>query len=52
LRPMGLNITAMSYDGHVDVGVIADRDQVADVWCLIDWLSDSIGELEKATPDG
>src|SRR4051794_37671528 len=49
---MGLNITAMSYDGHVDVGVIADRDQVADVWCLVDWLDDAISELEKAAPVG
>jgi len=48
---MGLNITAMSYDGHIDVGVIADRDQVADVWCLVDWLDDAISELEKAAPD-
>ncbi|HET6817805.1 MAG TPA: wax ester/triacylglycerol synthase family O-acyltransferase [Mycobacteriales bacterium] len=45
---MGLNITAMSYDGHIDVGIIADRDQVADVWCLVDYLNDSIAELEKA----
>jgi diacylglycerol O-acyltransferase / wax synthase len=49
---MGLNITAMSYDGHIDVGVIADRDQVADVWCLVDWLDDAISELEKAAPAG
>jgi WS/DGAT/MGAT family acyltransferase len=47
---MGLNITAMSYHGHVDVGIIADRDLVADVWCLVDWLDDSIAELEKAAP--
>jgi diacylglycerol O-acyltransferase / wax synthase len=47
---MGLNITAMSYDGHIDVGIIADRDQVADVWCLVDWLTESITELEKAAP--
>jgi diacylglycerol O-acyltransferase / wax synthase len=47
---MGLNITAMSYDGHIDVGIIADRDQVADVWCLVDWLTESINELEKAAP--
>jgi diacylglycerol O-acyltransferase / wax synthase len=47
---MGLNITAMSYDGHIDVGIIADRDQVADVWCLVDWLAEGITELEKAAP--
>ena len=45
---LGLNITAMSYDGHVDVGIIADRDQMPDVWQLIGWLDDSLAELEKA----
>src|SRR4051795_9807519 len=47
---MGLNITAMSYNGHVDVGVIADRDQITDVWCLVDWLEEALGELEKSSP--
>ena len=47
---IGLNITAMSYDGHVDVGIITDRDQVPDVWSLISWLEDSLSELEKAAP--
>ena len=45
---MGLNVTAMSYDGHVDVGVIADRDLIPDVWCLVDWLEESLAELERA----
>jgi diacylglycerol O-acyltransferase len=45
---MGLNITAMSYDGHIDVGVIADRDQMSDVWCILDWLHDALTELEKS----
>ena len=45
---LGLNITAMSYDGHVDVGIIADRDQMPDVWQLIGWLDESLAELEKA----
>jgi diacylglycerol O-acyltransferase / wax synthase len=45
---LGLNITAMSYDGHVDVGIITDRDQMPDVWRLITWLDDSLAELEKA----
>ena len=45
---IGLNITAMSYDGHVDIGIIADRDQMPDVWRLISWLDDSLAELEKA----
>jgi diacylglycerol O-acyltransferase / wax synthase len=38
----------MSYDGHVDVGIITDRDQMPDVWRLITWLDDSLAELEKA----
>jgi WS/DGAT/MGAT family acyltransferase len=47
---MGLNITAMSYDGHIDVGVIADRDQIPDVWCLVEWLEEALVELEKEAP--
>ena len=47
---MGLNITAMSYDGHVDIGIVADRDQVSDVWCLVRWLEESLTELEKEAP--
>ena len=41
---MGLNITVMSYDGHLDFGIVADREQMRDVWKLIDWLGD---ELER-----
>jgi WS/DGAT/MGAT family acyltransferase len=44
---MGLNITAMSYDGHIDVGVIADRDQMSDIWCIVEWLDEALVELEK-----
>ena len=44
---MGLNITVMSYRGHMDFGIVADRDQMADVGCLIDWLGD---ELEALKP--
>ena len=44
---MGLNITVMSYCGHLDFGIVADRDQMKDVWCLLDWLSE---ELELLAP--
>jgi diacylglycerol O-acyltransferase len=44
---MGLNITVMSYRGRMDFGIVADRDQMSDVWCLIDWLGD---ELEALKP--
>jgi diacylglycerol O-acyltransferase / wax synthase len=44
---MGLNITVMSYCGHLDFGIVADRDQMADVACLIERLGD---ELEALKP--
>ncbi|HEV2811931.1 MAG TPA: wax ester/triacylglycerol synthase family O-acyltransferase [Solirubrobacteraceae bacterium] len=45
---MGLNITVMSYRGHLDFGILADRDQMPDVWKLIGWLQDGLDELEPA----
>jgi diacylglycerol O-acyltransferase / wax synthase len=45
---MGLNITVMSYDGHMDFGIVADREQMRDVWELIGWLRESLEELTPA----
>jgi diacylglycerol O-acyltransferase / wax synthase len=42
---MGLNITVMSYCGQVDFGIVADREQMRDVWKLIPWLGESLEEL-------
>jgi diacylglycerol O-acyltransferase len=42
---MGLNITVMSYCGHLDFGLVADRDQMPDLWKLIGWLEESLEEL-------
>ena len=42
---MGLNITVMSYRGHLDFGIVADRDQMPDVWRLIGWLREALEEL-------
>jgi diacylglycerol O-acyltransferase / wax synthase len=42
---MGLNITVMSYFGHLDFGIVADREQVPDVWSLITWLGEALEEL-------
>jgi diacylglycerol O-acyltransferase len=42
---MGLNMTVMSYCGHLDFGIVADRDQMPDLWKMIDWLADSLEEL-------
>ena len=43
---MGLNITVMSYMGHLDFGIVADREQMPDVWSLIGWLEDALSEFE------
>jgi WS/DGAT/MGAT family acyltransferase len=45
---MGLNITVMSYCGHLDFGIVADRDQMKDVWCLLDWLRDELALLRPS----
>jgi hypothetical protein len=42
---MGLNITVMSYMGHLDFGIVADREQMPDVWKLIGWLGEALEEL-------
>ena len=42
---MGLNITVMSYCGKLDFGIVADRDQMPDLWRLMDWLDDELQEL-------
>jgi diacylglycerol O-acyltransferase / wax synthase len=47
---MGLNITVMSYCGHLDIGIVADREQMPDVWCLIEWLGDALEELRPPAP--
>ncbi len=44
---MGLNITVMSYCGHLDFGLIADRDQMPDVHLLMQWLRDELAQLTK-----
>jgi hypothetical protein len=46
---LGLNITVMSYDGHLDVGIIADRGQMPDVATVMDGLEQSLTELEDST---
>jgi len=44
---MGLNITVMSYNGCMDYGIVADRDQMPDVGRLMPWLHE---ELEALKP--
>ena len=45
---MGLNITVMSYCGHLDFGIVADREQMPDLWTMIDGLRASLDELLAA----
>jgi WS/DGAT/MGAT family acyltransferase len=45
---LGLNITVMSYCGNLDFGIVADREQMRDVWNLIPWLGESLRELMPA----
>jgi WS/DGAT/MGAT family acyltransferase len=49
---MGLNITVMSYCGHLDFGIVADRDQMPDLWSMTDWLAEALAELEPPAPAG
>jgi WS/DGAT/MGAT family acyltransferase len=43
---MGLNITVMSYLGRLDFGIVADREQMPDLWSLIGWLRDALDEIK------
>ncbi len=47
---MGLNITVMSYCGHLDFGLVADREAMPDLWRLMDWLTEALSELELEGP--
>ncbi|HVA59534.1 MAG TPA: wax ester/triacylglycerol synthase family O-acyltransferase [Mycobacteriales bacterium] len=42
---MGLNITVMSYCGSMDIGVVADRGQISDVWPFLEWMGKELDEL-------
>jgi len=42
---VGLNITCISYRDHVDFGIVADRDQMEDVWPLMDGIGRALDEL-------
>ena len=43
---MGLNITVMSYRGRLDVGLVADREQMPDLWNVMEWLREALEELK------
>ncbi len=42
---LGLNITVMSYDGHLDVGIAVCPDRVSDPWALVEALRAEYDEV-------
>ena len=45
---VGLNITCMSYQDHVDFGVVVDREMADDAWEFMDRLYDALSDLDAA----
>ena len=45
----GLNVTVLSNDGHLDVGLIACRELAPHLWELADDLAPALAELRAAT---
>jgi WS/DGAT/MGAT family acyltransferase len=41
---VGLNITVMSYCGHLDFGIVVDREMVDDAWTLMEAVEHAVGE--------
>lgn len=48
----GLNITVLSYCGHLDFGLIACRELVPDLWNVVDYLGEALEELKALVPQG
>lgn len=44
----GLNVTVMSYMDRVDIGLIACRESIPDIWELAEDFEESLAELKKA----
>ena len=49
---VGLNMTVMSYRDHVDFGIVADREQVDEIWSLMDRTAAALEELESVICGG
>ena len=45
---VGLNITVLSYLDQIDVGIVADREQMDDLWSLLAAMERALDELEGA----
>jgi WS/DGAT/MGAT family acyltransferase len=42
---LGLNITVMSYNGRLNIGIVADRDMMSDAGTMTGWLADELEAL-------
>ncbi|MFI6361472.1 wax ester/triacylglycerol synthase family O-acyltransferase [Nocardia sp. NPDC050630] len=42
-----LNITVMSYNGHLDFGILASTDTIPDVWNIATYLQEALTELAQ-----
>jgi len=45
---VGLNITVMSYQDRLDIGVVVDRDMVDDAWTFMAAMSGALDDLKAA----
>ncbi|MGQ0616067.1 MAG: WS/DGAT/MGAT family O-acyltransferase [Acidimicrobiia bacterium] len=45
---IGLNVTVMSYMGHLDFGLVCCQDLIADPWVVAEAMHESMDELVKA----
>jgi diacylglycerol O-acyltransferase / wax synthase len=43
---VGLNITCLSYQDHVDFGIVVDRDMVDDAWPLMNAVRSGLADLD------
>ena len=41
-------MTVLSYRDGVDVGIVADREQMDDLWSLLEGMRHALDELEDA----
>ena len=47
---LGLNMTVLSYEDHLDFGIVTDRDQVPDVWFLAEEVQHAFQKLLDLVP--
>jgi hypothetical protein len=46
----GLNVTVLSHNGKVDIGLLGARALVGDLWPLADALPKALADLLNAAP--